>query len=47
MTQTTLNRLCEEARQRIAYFINRCAGQHTRAMKNNWSKYEQRHRITL
>lgn len=38
MSQETLNRLCEEARQRILYWIARSAGQHTRAMRNNWKK---------
>jgi hypothetical protein len=42
MSQDTLDRLCKEALQRINYWINRSAGQHVRAMKNNWSKYRER-----
>jgi len=38
MSSETLDRLCAEALQRIGYHINRSAGQHIRAMKNNWSK---------
>jgi len=38
MTQQQLDELCAQALQRITYFINRCAGQHIRAMKNAWSK---------
>jgi hypothetical protein len=38
MSQETIDRLCREAMQRILYHINRSAGQHMRAMKNNWSK---------
>ncbi len=33
MSPETLDRLCREAMQRVQYFINRCAGQHLRAMR--------------
>jgi len=38
MSTEKLDRLCREAMQRLAYWINPSAGQHVRAMKNNWSK---------
>lgn len=38
MSTETLDRLVREAQQRLAYFINRSAGQHLRAMRNTWSK---------
>lgn len=41
MSAETLERLCKEAMQRVIYRINRSAGQHVRAMKNNWSKYHE------
>lgn len=33
MTSEQIDRLCAEALQRINYFINRCAGQHIRAIR--------------
>ena len=39
MTTEQLDRLCHEANQRIAYFVNRSAAQHLRAMRHNWSRY--------
>ena len=38
MTPEALEKLCEEARKRIATFVNRAAAQHIRAMRNNWKK---------
>jgi len=38
MSTETLDRLAREAMQRAIHTINRSAGQHVRAMKNNWSK---------
>ena len=37
MSPETIDRLCREALQRLAYFINRAAGQHARAIRN-WGK---------
>ncbi len=36
MSDATLNRLVEEALQRLRYFVNRCAGQHMRAIKKEF-----------
>lgn len=33
MPALDIQKLCDEALQRILYFINRCAGQHSRAIK--------------
>ena len=38
MNPETLDRLEREAIQRLAYFINRCAGQQMRRMRELWSK---------
>ena len=38
MNPLDLDRLCAEALQRLAYFINRSAGQHMRAMRESWGK---------
>jgi len=38
MSQEALNKLVQEAQQRLQYFINRAAGQHLRAMRKTWSK---------
>lgn len=38
MSEETLNRLVQEAKQRILYFINLCAGQHLRAMRKTSNK---------
>jgi hypothetical protein len=38
MTSADLDRLCAEALQRLEYFINRCAAQQTRRMRENWRK---------
>lgn len=40
MSEETLNRLVREAQQRLALFVFRSAGQHLRAMRNNWSRYD-------
>lgn len=37
MTPEQLERLCAQARQRLAYFINRKAGQQIRRMREKWS----------
>jgi hypothetical protein len=38
MTPETTAKLAQEAMQRLAYFINRSAGQHLRAMRESWKK---------
>ncbi|MGB4061554.1 MAG: hypothetical protein WBK26_15215 [Burkholderiaceae bacterium] len=36
MTPAELDRLCAEALQRVAYFVNRMAGQQLRRMRETW-----------
>ena len=38
MTAEQLDRLCREALQRLAYFINRSAAQQLRRMREAWKK---------
>jgi hypothetical protein len=38
MTAEQLDRLCREALQRLAYFINRSAAQQLRRMREEWKK---------
>ena len=38
MDSETLDRLCEEAMQRIVYFINRACSQNLRRMRESWGK---------
>lgn len=33
-----LDEACDQARGRIAEYVNRSAGQHLRVMRNNWSQ---------
>ena len=37
MTTEALEKLCQDARKRLAQFINRSTGQHLRAMREYWS----------
>ena len=39
MSAETLDRLEREALQRLAYFVNRSAGQHMRAMRCSWALF--------
>jgi hypothetical protein len=41
MSAATLDRLCSEAMQRLAYFVARSAGQHCRAIRSNSEKYRE------
>lgn len=36
MSSETINRLCDEAMQRITYFVNRAAAQQLRRMRESW-----------
>ena len=38
MTQEQLDKLCLEAMQRLQYFVNRCAAQQLRRMREEWSR---------
>lgn len=38
MTPEQLEKLCQEARQRLQNFVNRVAAQHKRRMRETWSK---------
>ena len=38
MTPAQTEKLAQEARQRVAYFINRMASQQLRRMREAWSK---------
>lgn len=38
MTPEALEKLCEQARARLVYFVNRCAAQQLRRMREEWRK---------
>lgn len=38
MSAEQLDRLCIEAMRRVNHFINRCAAQHLRHLRENWSR---------
>lgn len=38
MSPQQLDKLCQEAMQRIGLLINRMAGQHLRRMRESWGK---------
>jgi hypothetical protein len=40
MSPETLERLCQEALQRVNYWIARSAAQQTRRMKESWAAHE-------
>jgi hypothetical protein len=38
VTQEQIDKLCLEAMQRLQYFVNRCAAQQLRRMREEWSR---------